>query len=123
MLSTSVRIMDPLSATSSVIAVIQLATKIISICQDYVANVQDAPTDLRNIIIEVGSVNCVFGVIKLLEPPTGLGCDSMILTQLKAPGGPLKACEQALSDLDMLIPPPKERSANGKRAKFHPLTV
>src|SRR5947207_15459973 len=106
--------MDPLSVTSSVIAVIQLATKIISICQDYVVNVLVAPNDLRNIIIEVGSVNCILDVIKLLESQPSHGCDSAILTQLKAPDGPLKACEQALSDLDMLIPPPVERSANGK---------
>jgi Fungal N-terminal domain of STAND proteins len=113
--------MDPLSITSGVIAVIQLATQIISVCQDYITNVQDAPTDLRNIIIEVGSINSVLGVIKLLESQTCHGRDSMILTQLKAPNGALSACEQTLLDLDALIPPLIGHSTNGKRYKIAPL--
>jgi hypothetical protein len=113
--------MDPLSITSGVIAVIQLATQIISVCQDYITNVQDAPTDLRSIIIEVGSINSVLGVIKLLESQTCHGRDSMILTQLKAPNGELSACEQTLLDLDALIPPLIGHSTNGKPYKIAPL--
>jgi hypothetical protein len=42
--------MDPLSLAASVIAIIQLADRIISVCKDYVTTVKDAPNDLRAIL-------------------------------------------------------------------------
>ena len=60
--------MDPLSLTAGVIAIIQLADRIISVCRDYVTTVKDAPNDLRTIFIEVGSVKCVFELLELVIP-------------------------------------------------------
>jgi len=115
--------MDPLSATGSVVAIIQLATKIVSVCTDYVRDVQDAPKDLRNIIIEVGSVNCILEVIELLNSQATSFGDSAILRQLKALDGPLKECEQTLFHLDSLFPAVVEHSTGGKRRRIlHPLT-
>jgi len=35
--------MDPISLTASVIAMIQLAEQIISVCTDYIISIKDAP--------------------------------------------------------------------------------
>jgi hypothetical protein len=59
--------MDPLSAASSVIAVVQIADRIIDLCRAYITGVKDAPAELRAILIEVGSVKCVLEVIELLD--------------------------------------------------------
>ncbi len=62
--------MEPLSITASVIAIIQISTKIISICSDYIRNVKDAPSDLQKIVIEVGAVRGIFEALGPLLPPT-----------------------------------------------------
>jgi hypothetical protein len=51
--------MDPPSLAAGVIAIIQLADKIISARKGYVPRAKDAPNDLWVIIIEAGSVKCV----------------------------------------------------------------
>jgi hypothetical protein len=57
--------MEPLSLTASIIAIIEISKTIASICVAYISNYQDAPKDLRNIIIEVGAIKCVVEVIRL----------------------------------------------------------
>jgi hypothetical protein len=58
--------MDPLSITAGVIAIIQIADSITSLCESYLTTVKDAPKDLRNILIEVESVKCVLEVVEIL---------------------------------------------------------
>jgi len=58
--------MDPLSAVASVIAVLQISKRIVSIRKEYVAVVKDVPSDLRKILIEVGSVKSAFEVVEIL---------------------------------------------------------
>jgi hypothetical protein len=59
--------MDPLSLTAGVIAIIQMADKIISVCKDYVTAVKDAPKDLPKdlwtIMFEVASLKCIVEVL------------------------------------------------------------
>jgi hypothetical protein len=57
--------MDLLSITASVIAITQIADKIVSVCKGYINTVKDAPKDLRSIVIEVGSLKCVLEVLQL----------------------------------------------------------
>ena len=110
--------MDPLSLTASVIAIIQLADRIISVCKEYVTTVKDAPNDLRVIIIEAGSVKCVLELLELLIPRGDNDNISVILEKLRTSHGPIEGCKQALTALDSLFPVEVECLARGKRRKI-----
>jgi hypothetical protein len=108
--------MDPLSITSGAIAIIQIASSVISLCKDYISSVADAPKDLRTILIEVGSIKCVLETLELL---ISRGCDdgiSIILQKLQSPDGALEGCKQALTALHQLFPA-AQRCTDGKRRK------
>ena len=60
--------MEPLSITASVIAVIQISSKIMSICSDYIRDVKDAPSDLQKIMLEVATVKGIFEALRLFIP-------------------------------------------------------
>ena len=83
--------MDPLSAFSSAIAVVQLADRIAELCKAYITGVKDAPADLRAILIEVGSLKCVLEVIELLDPSKGGSSHVTILAKLNSP---LQGCRE-----------------------------
>ena len=110
--------MDPLSLAASVIAIIQLADRIISVCKDYVTTVKDAPNDLRTIFIEVGSVKCVLELLELVISRGDHDKMPVILEKLRTPTGPIEGCKQALTALDSLFPVEAECSARGKRRKI-----
>jgi hypothetical protein len=105
--------MDPLSITAGVIAIIQIADRIISVCKDYITAVKDAPNDLRTILIEVGSVKSLLEVTELLILKRTHGNNSV----LESSEGPLRGCEEALKALEKMFPMQVDRSATGKRRK------
>ncbi|PMD20101.1 hypothetical protein NA56DRAFT_574424, partial [Hyaloscypha hepaticicola] len=86
-----------LSFTASVIAIIGLAAEVIKRCKDYVSALEDAPTDLCSILIEVGSVKCVLETLEMrsnLSPSfLSVGAD-----------GPVEGCHRELKALRNLIP-------------------
>jgi hypothetical protein len=55
-------ITDPLSIAGGVIAIIQIADKVISVCKGYITRFRDALRDLRTIMIEIGRVKAVLEV-------------------------------------------------------------
>jgi hypothetical protein len=61
--------MDASSGAVSAIAVTQIADSILSLCHDYLTNVQDAPKDLCLIQAEVGSTKDVFDGWVSHSPP------------------------------------------------------
>lgn len=111
--------MDPLSITASIIAVTQLAGKIVSVCAKYVRNVKDAPNDLRIIMIEVGSVKGIAEALQHLVPHERDDDASAALRSLQSVHAPLEGCKQALTALDSLFPSEIERAPDGKRRKLH----
>jgi hypothetical protein len=100
--------MEPLSAASSVIAVVQIADRIIDLCKAYITGVIDAPADLRSILIEVGSV------IELLESP-GEESASHVVEILEKLQKPLAGCKEAMKKLEGLFPPQSESPVKGRR--------
>jgi hypothetical protein len=110
--------MEPLSAAASVIAVVQIADRVIDICRAYITGVHDAPADLRAILIEVGSIKCVLEVIELLNSPCEgelAGHSVAILEKLRSP---LEGCKDALKCLEALFPSPSETPVKGKRQRL-----
>lgn len=107
--------MDPLSFTASVIAIIGLAAEVINRCKDYVSALEDAPTDLCSILIEVGSVKCVLETLEMrrnLSPSLlGIGAD-----------GPVEGCHRSLKALIDLIPKPATLPSKRKRSQLNAAT-
>jgi hypothetical protein len=110
--------MDPLSITASVLAIIEVADKIISVCKSYISTVRDAPIDLRTILIEVGGVKCVLEALEVLLHAEDRDMNSTILQKLGDDGSALEGCNQALKALETLFPAQVEQSTQGKRRKM-----
>ena len=111
--------MDVLSAVSSVVAVVQIADRVISLCKTYLTGVQDAPIDLRAILIEVGSVKCVLETLDLLASSQNNNDALVVLQSLnKRPDGPLEGCREALKGLEALFPPQAQSPVQGKRQRI-----
>lgn len=88
---------DPLSATASIIAVIQISGTVLSACYHYIASVNDAPRDIEWVISEVGSLKSILDNLK--ELVCIIGDHSALSKALGADNGPLKTCESALKVL------------------------
>ncbi|PMD59680.1 uncharacterized protein K444DRAFT_529781, partial [Hyaloscypha bicolor E] len=110
--------MDPLSAAASVIAVVQIADRIIDLCRAYITGVKDAPAELRAILIEVGSVKCVLEVIELLDTSGEAEIAFQGVEILEKLQGPLEGCKEALNSLEGLFPPQSENAATRKRKRL-----
>jgi hypothetical protein len=104
--------MEVVGAVASVIALVQIADRIIDVCRAYITGVHDAPADLRAILIEVGSVKCVLEVIKLLGTSSAGQNDLKILSKLQSS---LTGCQTALGGLEALLPAKYSAPARGWR--------
>lgn len=107
--------MDPFGAGGSVLAVVQIADRIIAMRKAYITGVYDAPADLRAILIEVGSLKCVLEVIELLGP-FHRADDGVDIAQRQA--GPLEGCKEALKSLESLFPPQSQPQRKGNRKRL-----
>jgi len=112
--------MDPLSATGSVIACVQICSSILSACVHYIHAVKDAQNDLRNIMIEIGSLKCVLEVLNLVSSQ-GDGLEvSAIQQKFEGRDNPVHGCQRALVALQELFPKEEAVSAtDGKRRKLN----
>jgi hypothetical protein len=111
-------IMDPLSITANVVAVIQLSDKVIEVCKNYIRSVKSAPNDLRLILVEVGSLKCVLETLELLVSSDENADHSAVVGKLKSSDGPLHGCKHALSRLEQLVSTPTDRQPDGQRRKL-----
>lgn len=87
--------MDPLSVSASVIAILQLSGKIISACIAYISSVRDAPKDLRTIMVEIQSLQAIVRVMDLTSSQSTRVDDGL--------GAPLEACRASLKELSDLL--------------------
>jgi hypothetical protein len=108
--------MDPLSITASVIAVLQLAGIIVSICYDYRSGIKNAPKDLMRIIDEVTSLRDVLErLVRLAESADASGPSRLsTLKLLNKPDGPLIKCQAELAALKKKLAPMSGLKAIGR---------
>lgn len=105
--------MDPLSVTASIIAVLQAANAIISICCDYSAAVKGASWELPKVTKEIRSLRDVLELLAALakrvenaDPSAEAKLPALKL--LCEPGaGPLAMCKAELESLKIKLEPPK----------------
>ncbi|KAI1376240.1 hypothetical protein F4677DRAFT_419289 [Hypoxylon crocopeplum] len=91
---------EAFALAASIIAVIQIADRIISLCRGYIESVEGAPRDLRAVLIETSSLQAIF---KSLEYLNGKDSDdsSSILQNLS---GPIEGCNECITKLEQLFP-------------------
>jgi hypothetical protein len=94
--------MDGLSATSSITAVITLATHIGSMCNRYYFGVKNARSDIQRIIEEVASLSDILQDLKTrVESPSGSYL--AISRSFNQPDGPIQKCYLELKAIEDIL--------------------
>lgn len=93
--------MDPVSAAANIIAIIHATNRVVVLCQRFLAAVQDAPGELRVILIEVSTLRSVLKQLELL-----VSCNEglPVLDALALNHGPIEGCRKVISELENLLP-------------------
>ena len=109
---------EAVALTASIIAVVQLADRIATVCKFLIETVQDYPRELRLIYVETSSLKVIFEGLSFLGKDDA--ADWTTLKALRGDNGPLERCKNAVQELDKLFPPlpSSPRSRGGKRAKL-----
>ena len=113
--------MEGLSGAASVIAVIDISAKIISLCFQYSVAVKNAKKDIERLQKKVSDIKDILGEVRrLLE-----GRDKTLLSTTHKLSDSLKECLLQLQELNMQLKPGKTRKAMsrfGFRALQWPFT-
>jgi hypothetical protein len=106
--------MDPLSIASSIIAVIQIADRVISLCKFYIGLSSDGPSDLRVILIETSALRAILDNLQFLSSN---GHHPTNLMSLAGKDGSIEGCRKALGGLEALLPPEYSQSSSRTKSK------
>ena len=109
---------EAIGLTASIIAVVQIAGTITTICKSFIDGVQDYPKDLRLIYVETSSLVVVIDGLKLLDPKNT--ADATSITIVLAPDGPVEGCRAALARLEQLL---SFESIHSSDAQNEPMTT
>ncbi len=93
--------MDPVGAAANLIAIIHAATRVVRLCQRFLSAVEDAPTELRAILIEVSTLRAV---LQQLETLVSCNQGQPVLDALGLRHGPIDGCRKVLLELENLLP-------------------
>ena len=99
---------DPLSATASIIAIIQISSQVLSHCYLFLKEANNASKDIAMIISQVGSVESTLRALDHLGAAANLdaaGSQLSILDELRKKGGPFETCLSLLKDLEEKLRP------------------
>jgi hypothetical protein len=112
-------LMDPLSITASIIAVIQLTGSVISAAYNYRNGVRNAPEDAVRIIEDLTELSQILEkLLKLIEKDRSTGSTQLTsVNTLIGSDGPLETCRKSLTELKSKLQP-----ENGWRAVRKALT-
>jgi hypothetical protein len=105
-----------LALTASVIAVIEISDRIITLTKDYIKGVRDVPRDLLIIRVEVSTLKAVFENLKLLQDSKNI--PSHNLQKLSEKDGVVQGCRHAVLELEKLLHPPPQTSNTGTRRRI-----
>jgi hypothetical protein len=96
--------MDPLSSTASVIAVIQISERILTLCSEYAIAVKGAKGDIERLNSEV---TALFDVLKKVKDLAD-GPDAATLTALNALTKPIAQCSSELLAIRARLDPTRQ---------------
>lgn len=106
---------EVLGVGANVIAIIQISGQIIRLCKKYIETVQDAPSDLRLILIEISMLKSIFDSLKFLAECSG-GVSTIVDT-LSGMDGPIARCHRSIKDLSKLLPQESSQALGKDRSK------
>lgn len=101
---------------ASIIAIIQIADRIVGVTKHYIETVQDAPRDLHRIRTELSTLKAVFESLQFvhsLDPAT-----SFTLRALDGPAGAVEICKNIVIELEKLLHPSSSTIPHNKRQKI-----
>lgn len=113
--------MDGVSGAASIIAVIDVSAKIISLCFQYSTAVKNARKDIERLQKKVGNIKDVFEQVEQLLD----GQNKTLLSATQNLSDSLKECRWQLEELNTQLEPSKTRNAMsrfGVRALKWPFT-
>ncbi|KAL9611836.1 MAG: hypothetical protein Q9167_003529 [Letrouitia subvulpina] len=100
---------------ASVIAVIQIADRIIGLCKFYIETAQDAPPDLRIILVETSALKAILENLIFLT-----ACDGPLSAadrHISGANGPIEGCLLTVAELEKLFPSDGSRTTARKNSK------
>lgn len=106
---------EAIALGASVIAVVQLADRVASLCKGYIDGVRDYPKDLRVIYVEISSLKAIFEGLTFLDKDNA--ADLATLLSLRGEKGPIHGCEAAIKELESLFPPGHQWETSGQKGK------
>jgi hypothetical protein len=102
-----------LAGTSGLLAIVETANSLISICKGYIDAVGDAPRGLKLTLIEISTTKAMVESLQyLIDVDDETSATLQLLDQ-----GLVEGCRLALKELEQLIGGNVQRKNDGKRAK------
>jgi hypothetical protein len=106
---------EVVALASSVIAIIQIADRVVELCKFYIETAHDAPSDLRAILIETSTIKTILENLQFL-----ISCNGGISTTpngLSHIVGPIKGCRSAITEMEKLFPSDYAQGTSEKKNK------
>jgi len=105
---------DPFSLAASIIAVIQISGKVISVANSLLDSVHDAPRDLQVICNDTSTIKSIFESFNFPGDPTKIPPH---IQNLGGQNGPIEGCKRCISALEKLINVNTQPTGQGKRRR------
>jgi hypothetical protein len=87
---------------ASIIAVVQIADRVVGLCKDYLETVHDAPSELRAMLIETSTTKIILENVVFLY-----SCNnehSTMFDGLAGSNGPIEGCRDVIAKMEALFP-------------------
>jgi hypothetical protein len=104
---------DPIGLVGTLIAVVQISSKVVSICYEYRSSVKNAPRELSLILDEVTSVRDIVERLVKIVDADERSCILPSLQSMNQPEAPLQKCLAELTALKQCLKPAKGLKAKG----------
>ena len=112
---------EAIAVGASVIAIIQIADRIIGLCKFYLGTARDAPSDLRVIFVETSALKTILENLNFLTACDGP--DSKAARRMSGADGPIEGCLRTVTELENLFPSDSVRTKGSKKSKFDSVLI
>src|SRR5436305_14226262 len=103
---------EGLAVAASIIAVIQISDRVISLCCQFIGKVRGAEREVAQLITAITALKGFFEFLDTFAKSAENALRLPLLSSLCNPQGPLETCKALLTDMEIKMRPPK-RDYNG----------
>lgn len=100
---------------ASIIAIVQIADRVIALCIGYIETIHDAPSDLRARLIETPTTKSVLENVGFLL--SFKNEQSTMLENLSRPDGPIQGCKAVMDKMEAIFPSEYSQGSGNNRSK------